>query len=191
MIIKPETVYIGEKVKIHPSATVMPYCVILGETRIGADTVICSFSHIDQSTIGENCTIGPYARLRCGCVIGDGCRIGNFVEIKNSRLGNRVKTAHLAYIGDATLGNDCNVGCGAIFCNYDGSKKHESVVGDRCFIGSNVNLIAPIKLGDDCFVSAGTTLSDSLPPNTFAKSTREIRTSFNLFSSEKKKDKET
>lgn len=175
MIIKPETVYISPEAEISPSATIMPYCVITGNTKIGENTVVCSFSRIDSSEIGRNCSIGPYARLRENCVISDYCRVGNFVEVKNSLLGRGVKAAHLTYIGDAEIGSGSNVGCGVIFCNYDGKKKHRSVIGERCFIGSNVNLIAPLSVGSGSFVAAGTTVDRSVPENSFVRGNRDLK----------------
>lgn len=179
MIIKPETVYIDGDVKIDDKAVIMPFCVIKGSTEIGEDTVVCSFSHIEDSKIGKSCKVGPYARLRSNAVVGDNCRIGNFVEIKNSLLESGVKAAHLAYIGDAQIGSGSNIGCGVIFCNYDGVKKHKTVVGENCFIGSNVNLIAPVSIGGNSFIAAGTTVCQSLPERSFVKGNRELRISRN------------
>ncbi len=101
--------------------------------------------------------------------------MGNFVEVKNSLLGRGVKAAHLTYIGDAEIGSGSNVGCGVIFCNYDGKKKHRSVIGERCFIGSNVNLIAPLSVGSGSFVAAGTTVDRSVPENSFVRGNRDLK----------------
>jgi N-acetylglucosamine-1-phosphate uridyltransferase (contains nucleotidyltransferase and I-patch acetyltransferase domains) len=103
------------------------------------------------------------------------------VEIKNSHIKKGSKAAHLSYIGDAEVGENCNIGCGVIFCNYDGIHKHKTVIGDNCFIGSNVNLIAPLFIGNNCFIAAGTTLSDSIENNTFVRNSREIITHPNKF----------
>jgi bifunctional N-acetylglucosamine-1-phosphate-uridyltransferase/glucosamine-1-phosphate-acetyltransferase GlmU-like protein len=118
------------------------------------------------SVIGGGTTVGPGAVIR-NSVIGGGCRIGDFVEIKASVFGDGVRAAHLAYIGDAEVGADTNVGCGAVFCNYDGVSKHKTVVGSGCFIGANVNLIAPVRVEDGCFIAAGTTVTENLKAGAF------------------------
>ena len=111
-------------------------------------------------------SVGPYARLR-GADVGEGCRIGDFVEVKASKLGGGVKAAHLAYIGDASVGEGTNIGCGSVFCNFDGKSKHSTRVGKNCFIGANANLVAPISVGDGAFIAAGTTLTEDVADNTF------------------------
>ena len=116
-------------------------------------------SYMEDSLIGKNCSIGPYSRLRPRSNIGDNCKIGNFVEIKNAQLGKNVKASHLSYIGDAIVGDNVNVGCGVVFANYDGVKKRISIVGNNCFLGSNVNIIAPVKIKDDSYICAGTTVT--------------------------------
>ena len=125
---------------------------------VGDNTTITD-SYIEDSLIGKNCVVGPYSRIRPNSNIGDNCKIGNFVEIKNSQLGKGVKVSHLAYIGDAIIGDNTNVGCGVVFANYNGVKKHISIVGKNCFLGSNVNIIAPVKLKDDTYICAGTTVT--------------------------------
>lgn len=128
---------------------------------IVADNTYITDSYIEGSIIGKDCKIGPFARLRSTCNIGDCCKIGNFVEIKNSQLGKNTKVSHLAYIGDAIIGDNCNIGCGVVFANYNGVTKNISVVGDNCFIGSNVNIIAPVKIKDDSYICAGTTITNN------------------------------
>ena len=113
--------------------------------------------------VGRGARVGPFANLRAGAEIGDRCRVGDFVEIKNAFVGEGSKVSHLAYIGDARVGKNVNVGCGVVFCNYDGRKKHFSEVGDGAFIGSNVNLVAPVKIGAGAFVAAGTTVTRDVP----------------------------
>ncbi len=112
--------------------------------------------------IGEGSRVGPYAYLRRGSRIGRGCRVGDFTEMKNASLGDGSKMAHLAYLGDASVGKNCNIGCGAVFVNYDGREKHRTLVGDGCFIGSNSNLVAPLVLGDGAYVACGSTLTKNL-----------------------------
>ena len=119
-------------------------------------------SYVEESELAANCQIGPYAHLRANSVVEENVRIGNFVEIKNSQIGKNTKIAHLAYIGDAEVGEDVNVGCGVIFANYDGKNKHKTIVGNRVFIGSNSNLIAPLFIEDDVFIAAGTTVTSNL-----------------------------
>lgn len=123
---------------------------------------------IEDSVLGENCTVGPFAHIRNGCDIGKNCRIGNFVEIKASTIGDGCKMAHLTYVGDAVMGNNCNVGCGVVFCNYNGKIKQKCVVGNNVFIGSNVNLVAPLTIEDNAFIAAGSTITENLQANTFA-----------------------
>ena len=150
---------------ISAGASVQPYC-FLKDCFVGGGTTVRS-TFADNARIGARCEIGPFACLRPGSVVGDGCRVGDFVEVKNSSLGDGVKAAHLAYIGDAAVGGGTNVGCGTVFANYDGREKHKTVVGRNCFLGCNVNLVAPLTLGDGVFVAAGTTVTDDADENSF------------------------
>ena len=150
---------------ISAGASVQPYC-FLKDCFIGGGTTVRS-TFADNARIGARCEIGPFACLRPGSVVGDGCRVGDFVEVKNSSLGDGVKAAHLAYIGDAAVGGGTNVGCGTVFANYDGREKHRTTVGRNCFLGCNVNLVAPLTLGDGVFVAAGTTVTDDAGENSF------------------------
>lgn len=175
---------IEESVIIEEGAQVMPFVIIKGKSVIKKGAVIESFSYLDNaviergaqirasritdSTVGENTTVGPNAHLREGSAAGKNCRIGNYVEMKKSTLGDYSKAAHLAYIGDAIVGKNCNVGCGAVFVNYDGKKKYKTTVGDNCFIGSNSNLIAPLKIENGCYIACGTTLTCDLEKDDFA-----------------------
>lgn len=117
--------------------------------------------------IGEGSRLGPYAYLRKGSRVGKNCRVGDFTEMKNASLGDGSKMAHLAYLGDASVGRNCNIGCGAVFVNYDGREKHRTVVGDGCFIGSNCNLVAPVMLGDGAYIACGSTLTKNLNDSDF------------------------
>ena len=150
---------------ISAGASVQPYC-FLKDCFVGGGTTVRS-TFADNARIGARCEIGPFACLRPGSVVGDGCRVGAFVEVKNSSLGDGVKAAHLAYIGDAAVGGGTNVGCGTVFANYDGREKHRTTVGRNCFLGCNVNLVAPLTLGDGVFVAAGTTVTDDADENSF------------------------
>lgn len=134
---------------------------------IGTDTVIHPNTTIKSGVIiGSNCEIGPNAYIREGCLIGNNVKVGNFVELKKVKVGNRTKIPHFIYLGDTEIGEDCNVGCGTITCNYDGVNKNKTKIGDRAFIGSNVNLVAPVTLGDDVLIAAGSTITDDVPSNT-------------------------
>lgn len=159
-------VIIGENSYIGPG-TYLENCIIGNNTKI-------TYSYIENSVIKDNCTIGPYAHIKQDSVIEDNCRIGNYVEIKNSIIHKGVKAAHLAYLGDCEVGEETNVGCGVITANYDGKDKHKTHIGKNCFIGCNSNLIAPITIGDNCYIAAGTTLSKSLEDNSFAITRSEL-----------------
>jgi bifunctional UDP-N-acetylglucosamine pyrophosphorylase/glucosamine-1-phosphate N-acetyltransferase len=149
-------------VTIENGATIGPYCVIRN-SRIGRGAHIEAFSHIDGADIGQQATVGPYARLRPGTSLGEGAHVGNFVEIKNSQLGARSKANHLSYLGDATIGSRVNVGAGTITCNYDGAEKHRTVIEDDAFIGSDTQLVAPVTVGRGATLGAGTTLTHDAP----------------------------
>ena len=138
---------------------------ILCDTKIGDDTKILPFSHIVASEIGAKCSIGPYARLREGSVIMDGARIGNFVETKKTRLGKDSKANHFTYLGDAEVGNEVNIGAGTITCNYDGKDKHKTNIGDNSFVGTNSSLVAPVTVGKNAYVGAGSTITKDIPDN--------------------------
>lgn len=151
--------YIGKDVVIEGNSQ-------LRESVIGDGTTIFD-SVLDHAKVGKNCTVGPFAYLRPKSVIGDECRIGDFVEIKNSRVGNESKTAHHAYVGDAEIGDRVNVGCGVVFANYNGREKSRTKVGNDVFIGSNCNLIAPIEINDGAYLAAGTTVTCDLEKEDF------------------------
>lgn len=144
-------IFVGNNIKIGNNNTI--------KNAVIADGSEITDSYIEDCLIGKNCRIGPYSRIRGKTNIGDNCKIGNFVEIKNSELGSGVKASHLAYIGDAIIGDNTNIGCGVVFANYNGMVKSMSVVGKDCFIGSNANIIAPVKIKDDCYICAGTTIT--------------------------------
>ncbi|EED36567.1 UDP-N-acetylglucosamine diphosphorylase/glucosamine-1-phosphate N-acetyltransferase [Luminiphilus syltensis NOR5-1B] len=146
------------RVSLADGVSIGANCVIK-DANLGSGTVIRPFSHIDGAVIGANCTIGPYARLRPDTRLGDAVRIGNFVETKKTTLGAGSKANHLAYLGDSTLGESCNVGAGTITCNYDGANKHPTILGDDVFIGSNSTLVAPLTLAGGTFVAAGSTVT--------------------------------
>jgi bifunctional UDP-N-acetylglucosamine pyrophosphorylase / glucosamine-1-phosphate N-acetyltransferase len=182
-IIDPYSTYIGLDTKIGQDTIVYPNTKIENSTigidnNIGPNTEIVNSKildnnvltnvHIYDSTIKNNTKLGPYARFRENCIIDDEVRVGNFVEFKNTKFSKGSKAAHLSYIGDATVGTDVNFGCGAITVNYDGKKKHQTKIGNNVFIGCNANLIAPVKIDNNSFVAAGSTITDDVPKNTLS-----------------------
>lgn len=141
---------------------------IIRNSSIGNNTRVLAGSNIDGATIGSNASIGPYARIRPGTVLHDEVKIGNFVETKNATLGKGAKASHLAYLGDAVIGEGVNIGAGTIICNYDGVNKHKTVIGNHVFVGSNSVLIAPVTLADNAFVAAGSAINTDVPANALA-----------------------
>ena len=158
----PETVFLSEDTKYGKNVIINPYVVIGKKTKIGNNVEILSFSHIENATLENNVTIGPFSRIRPGTFLLKGSRVGNFVEIKKSKIGKNTKVNHLTYIGDADIGKNVNVGAGTITCNYDGKKKSKTKILDGAFIGSNTSLIAPIKVGKNSVVGAGSALTKSV-----------------------------
>jgi bifunctional UDP-N-acetylglucosamine pyrophosphorylase/glucosamine-1-phosphate N-acetyltransferase len=182
---KPETVTIDAQVRIGPDSIVEPFAQILGNTTIGEEShigacaivrdstlagkvEIAPFTHIVDSEIETGAHIGPYARLRGGARIGSNARIGNFVELKNTRFGAGAKANHLAYLGDAEIGESSNIGAGTITCNYDGANKHPTHIGKDAFVGSNSTLVAPLEIGDGSYIGAGSVITDPVPPEALA-----------------------
>lgn len=155
-------VIIEGEVKLGNEVRVGAYSV-LRNVEVGDGVQIESHCVIDGAYIGAQATIGPFARLRPGAMLGQQVHIGNFVEIKKARLGDRSKAGHLAYLGDAQIGEDVNIGAGVITCNYDGVNKHSTVIGDRAFIGTDSQLVAPVRVGDDAYIAAGSTISRDAP----------------------------
>ena len=142
--------------------------VVLQDVSIGDNSTIESFSHLSSALVGANCNIGPYARLREGSEIGDNARIGNFVETKKTKLGDGAKANHLAYLGDAEIGDKTNVGAGTITCNYDGTNKHKTTIGKESFIGTNSSLVAPVNIGEGAYVGAGSVITKDVPNDALA-----------------------
>ena len=133
------------------------------DALIGEDAAIHSFSFLQEAEVGESCVVGPYARLRPGSVLEEGARVGNFVEVKKTRLGRGAKAGHLAYLGDAEIGAGANIGAGTITCNYDGKRKHRTAIGRRAFIGSNSSLVAPLVIGEEAVIGAGSVITTDVP----------------------------
>ncbi|WP_223069034.1 bifunctional UDP-N-acetylglucosamine diphosphorylase/glucosamine-1-phosphate N-acetyltransferase GlmU [Paenibacillus caui] len=183
-IIDPGATYIGADVEIGADTVIYPGSILSGRTKIGEDCKIGPQTEIDnsiihdgaavkhsvlsQAEVGSGTTVGPFAYLRPGAVLGEDVKVGDFVEIKNATLGNGSKVSHLSYIGDAKVGKNVNIGCGAITVNYDGYNKSITEIEDDAFIGSNVNLIAPVKVGKGAYVVAGSTITQSVSDNDLA-----------------------
>ena len=164
----PETVFLSADAVIERDVIIEPHVVIGGDTHIGEGSIIKSFSHLEGARLGPCCTIGPYARLRPGTFAGDGVKIGNFVETKNTNLAAGTKANHLTYLGDATIGEHANIGAGTITCNYDGTNKFKTLIGDGAFVGSNSALVAPVSIGANAIVGAGSTVTSDVPDNAIA-----------------------
>ena len=184
-IIDPQTVYIDATVEIGPDTIVYPSVQIYGQTVIGEEAKIHSFSRISNSkvgdrsvvlegcivvdsVIGEDVSIGPSAHVRMGTTIGNSAKVGNFVEIKKSALGAGTKSMHLAYLGDATIGKNVNIGAGVITCNYDGVNKHPTTIEDGAFVGTDSQLIAPVRVGRNAYVAAGSSITEDVPAESLA-----------------------
>jgi bifunctional UDP-N-acetylglucosamine pyrophosphorylase/glucosamine-1-phosphate N-acetyltransferase len=149
-------VTLGDRVRIGPNC-------VLKDVSVAADSEILAFSQLENAAVGARCRVGPFARLRPGAALGEDVHIGNFVEVKASTLGRGSKANHLAYIGDAEVGRRVNIGAGTITCNYDGARKHRTVIEDDCFIGSDATLVAPVRLRKGSYIGAGSTISRNTP----------------------------
>ena len=158
----PETVFLSNDTKFGKNVTINPYVVIGKKTKIGNNVEILSFTHIENAILESNVNVGPFSRIRPGSFLSKGSRIGNFVEVKKSKLGKNSKVNHLSYVGDATIGKNVNIGAGTITCNYDGKRKNKTKILDGAFIGSNTSLIAPIKIGKKAVIGAGSALSKNV-----------------------------
>ena len=174
-----DNTYIGPDVQIGTGTIVLPGCMIYGETKIGTGCVIGPNCRLADMTVGENIkieyavaeksfvgdgsTIGPFAYIRPGSVLGKNVKIGDFVEVKNAVIGDGSKASHLAYVGDADVGTNVNFGCGAITVNYDGKAKHRTTIEDGAFVGSNSNLVAPVIINKGAYVAAGSTITKDVP----------------------------
>lgn len=174
-----DTVFIDDGVEIGEGTVIEPCVQIRGKTEIGANCLIGQNSRVEnsilldevkvlssvvlESRIGSGTNVGPFAYLRPNSVVGRNCKIGDFVEVKNSTLGDGTKASHLTYIGDSDLGNDINLGCGVVFVNYDGTNKYRSTIEDGAFIGCNTNLVSPVNVGKGAYIAAGTTVTKNVP----------------------------
>jgi len=167
-MIAPETIFFSEDTKIGKNVVIDPYVVIGSKVNIGNNVKIFSFSHLESSKIENDVNIGPYARLRPGTILQKGSRVGNFVEVKKSKIGKNSKVNHLSYIGDAIMGNSVNVGAGTITCNYDGVKKNKTKIRNNVFIGSNSSLVAPITINENSIIGAGSVITKNVRTKSLA-----------------------
>jgi bifunctional UDP-N-acetylglucosamine pyrophosphorylase / glucosamine-1-phosphate N-acetyltransferase len=167
-LVAPETVFLSADTKFGRDVVVEPFVVFLPGVTVDDNAVIRSFSHLDRAHIGKGAIVGPYARLRPGARLGENVRVGNFVEVKESVIEAGAKANHLSYIGDATVGAGANVGAGTIFCNYDGSTKHRTEIGENAFIGSNSSLVAPVKIGERAYIGSGSVITSDVAADALA-----------------------
>lgn len=160
-------IYIEKGCFVEKGATIWSNNVILNNSMIFSGATILPFNHIDNSEVHSGSVVGPFCRLRQGSKINNGCKVGNFVEIKNSTIGNKSKISHLTYVGDGEVGSCCNIGCGVVFCNYDGKNKHKTVLKDNVFVGCNSNLVAPIIIEKNSYIAASSTVTENVPEHSF------------------------
>jgi len=182
---RPETVTIDMHVRVGVETVVEPFARLLGSTEIGGDcrigagailesavladrVVVAPYTMVANSRIEAGAQVGPFARLRMDAQVGADARIGNFVELKKTKFGKGAKSQHLAYLGDSEVGAGANIGAGTITCNYDGENKHRTKIGERAFIGSNSTLVAPMEIGPDSYVGAGSVITENVPPDALA-----------------------
>ena len=158
----PETVFLSNDTKFGKNVVINPYVIIGKKTKIGNNVEILPFTHIENATLEANVNVGPFSRIRPGSLLSKGSRVGNFVEVKKSKVGKNSKINHLSYVGDSVVGKNVNIGAGTITCNYDGKKKNKTKILDGAFIGSNTALVAPIKIGKKAVIGAGSTLTKNV-----------------------------
>ena len=179
IMMDPASVYVEEAVQVAPGTLLLPGTILRGSTTVGAgcqigpnvmltdcqvgDGCTINASQCEESQIQANCQIGPYTHIRPHCVVGEGSKIGAFVQLKNCNLGKGTKMAHLTYVGDSDVGDNCNFGCGTVTCNYDGFQKHRTTIGSNVFVGCNTNFVPPVKIGDGAFIAAAATVTEDVP----------------------------
>ena len=167
-MIAPETVFFSIDTKIGKNVIIEPYVVFGKKVKIKNNVKILSFSHIEDVRIENGVSVGPFARLRPGTVLEENTKVGNFVEVKKSRIGKNSKVNHLSYVGDTIIGKSSNIGAGTITCNYDGIKKNRTLIKDNVFIGSNTSLIAPVKIDQNSIVGAGSVITKDVKKKSLA-----------------------
>jgi len=164
----PETVFLSADTKFGKNIIIHPYVVIGQKVKIGNYVEILSFSHVENATLSTNVRVGPFSRIRPGSFLSKNSRVGNFVEVKKSRVGKNSKINHLSYVGDAIVGKNVNIGAGTITCNYDGKRKNKTRISDEAFIGSNTALVAPVKIGKKSIVGAGSVITKNVKDKSLA-----------------------
>ena len=176
----PETIFFSEDTKIGKNVIIEPYVIIGSKVKIGNNVKINSFSHLENCKIENKVEVGPYARIRPGTILKEGSRVGNFVEIKKSTIGKKTKVSHLSYIGDAEIEKEVNIGAGTITCNYDGTKKSKTKIKNNVFIGSNSSLVAPITIGENSIIGAGSVITKNVKKKSLAL-TRALQVEINNY----------
>ena len=167
-LIAPETIFLSQDTSFGKNVTVEPYVVFGPKVKVGDNSYIKSFTHIEGTKIEKNVIVGPYARLRPGTILKKNTKIGNFVETKKSSININSKVNHLSYIGDTSIGKNSNIGAGTITCNYDGVKKSKTKISDNVFIGSNSSLVAPVKIDKDSIIGAGSVITKNVNKKSLA-----------------------
>jgi bifunctional UDP-N-acetylglucosamine pyrophosphorylase / glucosamine-1-phosphate N-acetyltransferase len=167
-MVAPETVFLSADTTFGKDVVIEPYVVFGDKVTVEDGAVIHAFSHLAGAHVGKKCSVGPFARLRPGTRLGEGARIGNFVETKEAAIAAGAKANHLSYIGDASVGANANIGAGTITCNYDGTAKHRTTIGQDAFIGSNTALVAPVEVGDGAYVGSGSVITGNVPADALA-----------------------
>ncbi len=193
LMMDPAAVYVEDGVEVGTGTMLLPGTILRGGTVIGsgctigpqtmitgctvADNCTVNASQCEESTLERDCQIGPYTHIRPHCVVGAGSKIGAFVQLKNCNLGAGTKMAHLTYVGDSDVGDNCNFGCGTVTCNYDGFHKHRTTIGSNVFVGCNTNFVPPVAVGDGAFIAAGTTVTEDVPEDAMAigRSRQEVK----------------
>ena len=184
-MIGPETIFFSEDTIIGKNVIINPYVVIGKKVKIGNNVTVNSFSHLENCKIENKVNVGPYARIRPGTTLKEGSKIGNFVEVKKSTIGEKSKVNHLSYIGDSKIGKNVNIGAGTITCNYDGVKKSKTKIKNNVFIGSNASLIAPVTINENSIVGAGSVITKNVKKNSLAL-TRVTQVGINNYKRKKK-----
>ena len=164
-MLAPETVFFSSDTKIGKNVVINPYVVIGPKVKIGNNVEILPFTHIENAELKNKVSVGPFSRIRPGSILKEGSRVGNFVEVKNSKIGPGSKVNHLSYVGDTKIGKSVNIGAGTITCNYDGKKKNKTTINDGAFIGSNSSLVAPVSIGKNSIVGAGSVITKNVKRN--------------------------
>ena len=175
ILIKPDSIRLSYDTKIKSGVIIEPYVIFKKDVRIEKDVMIKSHCVLESCKINLKSIIGPSARIRPQTIVGKNAKIGNFVEIKNSKIGNNTSVSHLSYIGDSSIGNNVNIGAGTITCNYDGRKKNKTIIESNVFIGSNCSLIAPLRIGSNSIIGAGSVINKNIPKNHLAVERSKIK----------------